>query len=293
MSAVLSLSEFFAHAPMFRWHEGIVGARYHIKNPRDPDTAGLWIVEQPQRLEIATHANRPKSYKDFEPETREEARSDYDFKMVDVQIGDAVYNYYLHFDGARDGMSKTEIMPSDFYSVMRSNGALVQYYIPKDILKRDYVLDIERNEYRSKPFPMRFVLQDCFVSVSSGVEHVPAFCEARLDRGEFSFSRPGVFAGFNERLICGQPLQFYVREFGDVLSKDLSWYALSTTTVGLAISNRGPKNPCESLKNMFETYANAFEKHNILNDEQKAEFSAHIKDIGERHAYFENHPVFK
>ncbi len=292
MSAVLSLSEFFAHAPMFRWHEGIVGARYHIKDLRDPDAAGLWIVEEPQRLEIATHANRPKSYDNFEPETREEARSDYDFEMVDIQAGDAIVNYYLHFDGARDGMSTTEIIPSDFYSVMRSNGALIQYHIPKDILKRDYVLDIERREYRSKPFPMRFVLQDSFVQASGGVEHLPAFCEARLDRGQFDFSRPGVFAGFNERLVCGQPLQFYVREFGDVLGKDLSWCAVSTMTVGLSISNRGPQNPYENFKSMFETYARAFDKHNILTDEQKAEFSAHIQDIGARHAYFENHPVF-
>ncbi len=84
----IKFENLFYNAPYYQAHEGIIGARYPIKNPNDPNSSGLWFAVRDEVLDIA----RQKSAY-YNGKNRDTARADYDFEMVHVQVGDVVIDY--------------------------------------------------------------------------------------------------------------------------------------------------------------------------------------------------------
>lgn len=327
----VSLVDLFNDAPYFRSFEGLVGAKYHIKDPNDPNAPGLWFAKAPERILVAKHKPRLNTtttisfgsdgikgdVDDFKTlmgsGSKEATLAKYEFIPTDVEVGDAIYDYHITFNGFRDGWDQNDRSPgwaSRMYKAERDNGALTQKVIPAADFHARYILDETNQCYREKPYQKKFVQENLMVEMPDGsVEQIPENCEVILKDGNFSFQKPSINSGFEERIIQGQPLEFYTREavqmraprkpseddlknlFNDMT---LNMGGVGLGFMGVTVGRRGEKlrNPYGSFVGMYAIAKHAFnEAGMVLSPEQQGEFDRHVQDIAQRYAYFEAHPV--
>lgn len=302
----MTLEELFSDAPYFRAHEGMLNARHRIKNPNDPNSPGLWFVDRDQVLEIASQKST-----NYDSRNRDTARADYDFKMVHVKVRDVVIDYHINFEGSRLGWhgqhgdrSKGKLSPS-MYQCERQNGALIQYYIPKDRFHTTFEWDEVGRFYCQKPYQIKFIDKNLMLDMQDGqVEQIYAGCEVLRQGRSLVVRKPSVLYGSDVRLICRQPLSFYINEFHEFEQltsaadhshgiKDLALlagslgYGLSTTVCSGEMS----RNPYGILRDLYNLAASTFsEAGMILSREQQDEFRNHVRDIEVRHHYFQVNP---
>lgn len=319
----ITLTDLFSDAPYFRAHEGIIGARYHVKDPNDPNAPGLWFAKEDGQILVARQKPRLKKstsitiHPDGRVEgdveehnvsmghgSKEATLAQYEFIPTAVEAGDAIYDYHLTFKGSRDGWNwedKSSGGIAGMFKAERDNGALTQTVIPAEEFHARYDLDEVRHSYFEKPYQKKFITENLMVEMPDGsVEQIAENCEAVLKFDQFSFQHPSINSGFEQRVICGQPLDFYTREAltyleGQTSRRDVMEHGdHGLGFMGVQAGRPGQKlrNPYGSFFGMYSMAKEAFNKAGmVLSPEQRGEFDRHYDDIAKRYAYFEAHPV--
>lgn len=296
----------FYNAPYYRAHEGIIGARYPIKNPNDPNSPGLWFAMRDEVLDIA----RQKSVH-YNGKNRDTARADYDFEMVHVQVGDVVIDYHINFEGSRLGWNgeysdRSKDKPFSLYKYERQNGALIQYHIPKDVFHSTYQWDEVGRFYCKKPYQIKFIDEDLMLDMQDGhVEQLYAGHEVLRQGRSLVVRKPSVMYGSDVRLICTQPLSFYIEEYRQYQQSinntnqslaTMQEFALMAGGLGHGLSmtvhpREKSINPYGTLRYIYNLAVTVFRTAGMgLSREQQDEFRNHVSDIESRHHYFEVNP---
>lgn len=316
----ITLEELFADAPYYRRHEAFIGAKYHIKDPDDPNAPGLWFAKTPGQIIVAKKKPRLNhslriafgnghiegDTDDFAVAmgegSKEATLRQYDFIPVEIAPGDAIYDYHLTFKGFRDGwdgdLSRMGADPDAYFSGMykaeRDNGALIRTVIPAAEFHAKYELDEVGKCYREKPYRKKFVEGNQMVILPDGTaEQIAAECEAILIGNDFSFQKLPIHSGSDTRLICGQPLSFYTKELmdfqgpqpssGDPLRDLMGHMALSLGDEGLGYHGIVVTRPGQKPRNPYGAFLG------IYNMAASAFNKAGMKLSEEQQGEFDNH----
>lgn len=294
MVNIVSIEDYFSDAPYYREHEAICGAAYCVKNPEDSYAAGLWFAKIPERIEIAKRVSVNTSMKI--PTSREVARREYEFSIVDIKPGDAVINEYIEFEGSRDGHDHKSRDFHLFYETLYNNGALIRFHIPQDQFRAEYEFDDVWKTWRKKPFQIKFAPADSYVRMTDGsVEQIKRQSDVFLKNGTIVTKSPHMLSGIYERIICGQPLEFYMSTAQEMLGHNPNLLGPVPHALGLSLRidfDRNRKllpssNPYHSMKALYMQARSLFEKPGfVLTERQRKEFDAHFHDVMCKYSYF-------